>query len=219
MTRLAVQSLGRPNLSEAVVAGASAIDLKRGLDRGLAAAVQALKSLAKPVDSRKEKAQVGTISALMERYEAERAAKRVNSVVGVANDIEVRLASDASVPDPELARNAVEALRAELPFSHDKIKVLVDHGRVTLEGAVDWGYQHAWAERTVRQLKGVTGVTNLIAVSPRVKPSDVKRKIQDAFVRSAQLDADQISVEAHDGEVILRGKVRSIPRRGRQNRN
>jgi chaperonin GroEL len=46
-----------------VAAGASAIDLKRGLDRGLAAAVSALKTMAKPVGSRKEKAQVATISA------------------------------------------------------------------------------------------------------------------------------------------------------------
>jgi chaperonin GroEL len=46
-----------------VAAGASAIDLKRGLDRGLEVAVQALKNLAKPVGSRKEKAQVATISA------------------------------------------------------------------------------------------------------------------------------------------------------------
>ena len=46
-----------------VAAGASAIDLKRGLDRGLQAAVKALKAMAKPVESRKEKAQVATISA------------------------------------------------------------------------------------------------------------------------------------------------------------
>jgi chaperonin GroEL len=46
-----------------VAAGASAIDLKRGLDRGLAAAVQSLKDLSRPVGSRKEKAQVATISA------------------------------------------------------------------------------------------------------------------------------------------------------------
>lgn len=46
-----------------IAAGASAIDLKRGLDRGLAAAVKALKGMAKPVGSRKEKAQVATISA------------------------------------------------------------------------------------------------------------------------------------------------------------
>jgi chaperonin GroEL len=46
-----------------VVAGASAIDLKRGLDRGTKVAVAALRAMARPVDARKEKAQVGTISA------------------------------------------------------------------------------------------------------------------------------------------------------------
>ena len=46
-----------------VVAGASAIELKRGLDRGMKVAVEKLKELARPVQSRKEKAQVATISA------------------------------------------------------------------------------------------------------------------------------------------------------------
>ena len=46
-----------------VAAGASAVDLKRGLDRGLRAAVNALKSLSRPVASRLEKAQIATISA------------------------------------------------------------------------------------------------------------------------------------------------------------
>ena len=46
-----------------VAAGASAVDLKRGLDRGLRVAVQALKTLSRPVASRREKAQIATISA------------------------------------------------------------------------------------------------------------------------------------------------------------
>ncbi|HSQ24232.1 MAG TPA: chaperonin GroEL [Pyrinomonadaceae bacterium] len=46
-----------------VAAGASAVDLKRGLDRGLRIAVEKLKSISRPVSSRKEKAQVATISA------------------------------------------------------------------------------------------------------------------------------------------------------------
>lgn len=151
----------------------------------------------------------GFVKTYMEKYEAERAAKRVKGVEAVANDIEVRIPSDSTVPDPDLARHAVQALRTELPFVHDKIKVLVDHGRVTLEGTLDWGYQRNWAERAVRQLKGMKSVVNLIAVTPRVQPSEVKKKIQSAFMRSAQLDANRISVEAHEGEVILRGKVRS----------
>ena len=46
-----------------VAAGASAVELRRGLDRGLRAAVQALHSLSRPVASRKEKAQIATVSA------------------------------------------------------------------------------------------------------------------------------------------------------------
>jgi len=46
-----------------VAAGASAVDLKRGLDRGLRLAVKALQGLSRPVASRLEKAQIATISA------------------------------------------------------------------------------------------------------------------------------------------------------------
>ncbi len=46
-----------------VTAGASAIDLKRGLDRAAKAAVEALKALSRPVSTRREKAQIATISA------------------------------------------------------------------------------------------------------------------------------------------------------------
>jgi chaperonin GroEL len=46
-----------------VAAGASAIDLKRGIDRGLAVAVKALKDMSRAVTSRKEKAQIATVAA------------------------------------------------------------------------------------------------------------------------------------------------------------
>jgi osmotically-inducible protein OsmY len=151
----------------------------------------------------------GFVKSFMERHEAERAAKRVKGVEAVANDIEVRLASSSRLTDPELARNAVLALRAELPMSHERIKAVVRDGYITLEGSLEWGYQRDWAERAVRQLQGVLGVFNQITVTPRVQPSDVKKKIQEAFVRSAQIDARRITVEAREGEVTLRGKVRS----------
>ena len=65
-----------------VAAGASAVDLKRGLDRGLAAAVQAIKALAKPVSSRKEKAQVATISAHNDPLIGELVAEAMEKVGG-----------------------------------------------------------------------------------------------------------------------------------------
>ena len=151
----------------------------------------------------------GFVSSYSEKYEAERDAKRVSGVVGLANDIEVRLPSSDERPDPEIAREAVNAIKGQLPVSYEHITPVVKDGWVTLEGEVEWNYQSNLAETAVRRLKGVKGVTNLIHVKPRVAPSDVKRKIEEALKRQAELEADEITVEANGGEVILRGKVRS----------
>jgi len=151
----------------------------------------------------------GFVRSYSERYEAERDAKRVSGVVGLANDIEVRLPSSDERPDPEIAREAASAIKAQLPVTHEHVTPAVRDGWVTLEGEVEWNYQRTLAETAVRRLKGVKGVTNLIHVKPRVAPSDVKRKIEEALKRHAELEADEITVEADGGEVILRGKVRS----------
>jgi osmotically-inducible protein OsmY len=144
-----------------------------------------------------------------EKYEAERAAKRVSGVIGVANDIEVRLPSIDERPDPEIARDAVAAIKLQLPVTYDQVKVSVSHGWVTLEGDVEWNYQRDSAERAVRRVKGVKGITNQIHIKPKAAPAEIKRKIEEAFKRSAEVDAGRITVEATGGEVVLRGTVRS----------
>lgn len=144
-----------------------------------------------------------------QKLQAEADAKRISGVAGVANDIEVRLPEIDQRPDPDIARDAVAALKAQLPFSWEAIKVLVHSGWVTLEGQVEWHYQRDRAEQAVRRIKGVKGVTVSIQLKPAVTPSEIKRKIEDAFTRSAEIDARNITVEAHGGEVILRGTVRS----------
>lgn len=143
----------------------------------------------------------------MDSYYAEKAAKRVSGVKGVANDIQVQLASDRT--DPEIAEEAVKAIKRELPATSDNIKVVVKNGYLTLEGDVEWYYQKEWAERAVRPITGIKSITNLIHVKPRVSPSDVKRKIEDALVRSAKVDADKIVVDVDGSTVTLRGTVRS----------
>jgi osmotically-inducible protein OsmY len=151
----------------------------------------------------------GFVPSYSDRLEAEAAAKRVAGVLAVANDLEVRLPAIDQRPDPDIARDAVAALKAELPISYDRIKVIVKDGWITLEGAVEWQYQKTTAENAVRKVKGVKGVTNVISVKPKIEPSELQRKIMEAFKRNAELDANRITVEANGSEVILKGTVRS----------
>jgi osmotically-inducible protein OsmY len=151
----------------------------------------------------------GFVRSYSDRLEAEAAAKRVAGVLAVANDLEVRLPAIDQRPDPDIARDAVAALKAELPISYDKIKLTIKDGWVTLEGAVEWQYQKTTADNAVRKVKGVRGVTDVITVKPKVEPSELKRKIQEAFQRNAHVDANRITVEANGSEVVLKGTVRS----------
>jgi osmotically-inducible protein OsmY len=151
----------------------------------------------------------GFVRSYTDKFEAEAAAKRVAGVVGVANDIEVRLPSVDERPDPEIARDAVAAIKSQLPISSEHIKVVVKNGWVTLEGQVEWQYQKNTAETAVRRIKGVKGVSNMISLEPRAEPSEIKRRIMDAFKRNAEVDASRIVVEAKGSEVVLKGTVRS----------
>jgi len=151
----------------------------------------------------------GFTKSYADKYEAEAAAKRVACVAGVANDIEVRLPALDERPDPDIARDAVAAIKNQLPISSERIKVVVKNGWVTLEGQAEWQYQRNTAETSVRRIKGVKGVTNSIVLKPRAEPNEIKKKIQEAFKRNAEVDANRITVEANGSEVILKGSVRS----------
>ena len=151
----------------------------------------------------------GFVKSFTDKYEAEAAAKRVAGVAAVANDIEVRLPAIDQRPDPDIARDAVAAIKSQLPISSEHIKIVVKNGWVTLEGTAEWQYQRNTAETAVRRIKGVKGVTNSIVLKPRAEPTEIKKKIQEAFKRNAQVDADRITVEANGSEVILKGSVRS----------
>jgi osmotically-inducible protein OsmY len=151
----------------------------------------------------------GFTKSYADKYEAEAAAKRVAGVAGVANDIEVRLPALDERPDPDIARDAVAAIKNQLPISSERIKVVVKNGWVTLEGQAEWQYQRNTAETAVRRIRGVKGVTNSIVLKPRAEPNEIKKKIQEAFKRNAEVDANRITVEANGSEVILKGSVRS----------
>jgi osmotically-inducible protein OsmY len=151
----------------------------------------------------------GWVDSFYKRWAAEEAAHRVRGVLAVANDIEVRLPVSAERTDADIAAAAIHALEWDAGVSIDNLDVTVSKGWVTLRGVVEWEYQKHDAERVVRRLKGVKGVTNLLTIKPRVSPSELKQKIEQALVRSAETDALRITVEVEGSKVILRGAVRS----------
>jgi osmotically-inducible protein OsmY len=152
---------------------------------------------------------MGWVDSYTKRWAAEEAAHRVRGVKAVANDIEVRLPLSAERTDVDIAAAAVRALEWDAMVPIDKLDVTVSKGWVTLKGEVEWQYQKQDAERVVRRLSGVRGVTNLILMKPRLTASELKEKIELALVRSAQVDAQRITVEVQGTKAILRGTVRA----------
>jgi osmotically-inducible protein OsmY len=151
----------------------------------------------------------GWVDSYAKKWAAEEAAHRVRGVKAVANDIEVRLPVSDERTDADIAAAAVRALEWDAFVPVEKLDVTVSKGWVTLRGELEWQFQKEDAERVVRRLSGVKGVTNLIVVKPRVTPSDLKQKIEQALIRTAQTDAQRITVEVEGSKVILKGNVRS----------
>ena len=149
----------------------------------------------------------GTVETYLNKWKAEQAAHRVTGVTAVANDVTVRTIGERT--DADIAAAAVHALKWAAGIQADKIHVTVDKGWITLAGEVEWQYQRLEAERSVRGLWGVKGISNLIIVKPNTTPADLKKKIEDALVRIAAVDAKSITVEVQGAKAIIKGRVRS----------
>ena len=155
----------------------------------------------------------GFTKSYLDKWHAERVVSKVKGVKAIANDLTVKLPSSSERADPDIARAALDTLKWHIAVPSNRIQLKVDKGWVTLEGDVDWNFQREAAERAVRSLTGVKGVTNLITIKPRPTPQDVKQKIKEALERGAQFDSDRITVEIDGNKAILKGTVRSYAER------
>ena len=151
----------------------------------------------------------GQVAHYTEKSEAEEAAKGVYGVKGIANDIEIEITGSSKRTDQDIAEAALSAMKWDFQVPNDTIKVVVKNGWVTLEGEVGWEFQKSAAGRCVRNLMGVTAVSNQVTVKPTAKWIDVKSKIEDAFRRNADLEARRITVGTDNGKVTLTGSVAS----------
>jgi osmotically-inducible protein OsmY len=152
----------------------------------------------------------GSVTSWAKRMAAQEAAHRVFGVLDVANDITVKVPGSLARTDTEIAQAVREALQWDVMVPEARITSTVSQGWVTLEGTVDYGTQREDAERAVRNLMGVNGVTNKIAVAtPAARAEDVRQAIEEALERRAEREARKVRVEMSDGTVTLSGVVRS----------
>lgn len=153
----------------------------------------------------------GWVDNYAKKWAAERAAHRVRGVRAVANDIEVRLPSSAQRTDADIALAVTRTLEWDAFVPVEDIDVTVSNGWVVLHGEVQWEYQKRAAERSVRRLAGVVGVSNGITVRPRPEPSvaNLKQEIESALRRNAETDAEKIRIEVQGDQIVLHGMVSS----------
>jgi osmotically-inducible protein OsmY len=153
----------------------------------------------------------GSVDAHYQKVAARQAAERVIGVIGVTNNIDVKLLPVFNRTDSEIEKAVLNALKWNTSIPEEKIKVKVKDGWVTLEGNVEWGFQKQSAEKAIEDLYGVKGVINLINISVTVPiASEVKDKIASALKRSININGHRVTVDVSGNKVTLTGKVRSF---------
>jgi osmotically-inducible protein OsmY len=149
----------------------------------------------------------GHVGSYFEKWEAERAAQRVAGVKALAVEMDVALPGSSVRHDVDIARAASNVLQWSTYWPEDRIKVVVEDGWITLSGELDWEYQREAAERAIRGLMGVVGISNQIVLKPLEALTPVKSEIEAALTRRIHSDARNIVVDVNGTNVALSGTV------------
>ncbi|WP_440981958.1 BON domain-containing protein [Shinella sumterensis] len=150
----------------------------------------------------------GHVPTYSQKLTVEDVVRRVKGVKGIAEEIEVRPFGTNRTADDEIAKRAINTLAWNTSVPDNAVQVKVQKGWVTLSGKVDWQYQRIAAADAVRDLAGVVGLSNQIEIKHHVSALDVKKRIEDALKRNAEVEAQAIKVAVLDnGKVRLDGKV------------
>ena len=150
----------------------------------------------------------GIVPSYAEKVAAEKAAQRVQGVKAIAEEIEVRFAFDPKSSDSEIGQRILAIFNWDVTIPHDRLKVKVEHGFVTITGNVEWNFQKKAAFKAASRVGGVKGVVNLIELAAKPTPDDVRDRILSAFQRTSLLDANSIDISVLGGTMKLGGRVR-----------
>lgn len=155
----------------------------------------------------------GHLDTYAEKFAIDRIVSRVSGVQAVAVELDVKLAAGHVRSDTEIASAAEQSIKWNTLVPVDQLRLKVEKGWVTLTGDVDWDYQRQAAENSVKSLRGVRGVSNLVSIKPRTTPADVATRIGDALKRRAEREVQDVNVSVVGSVVTLRGHVHSAPER------
>jgi len=153
----------------------------------------------------------GTVDSWAARSAAQEAAHRVDGVLDIANELQVRASGAHRRSDTEIAQAVRHALEWDVFVPDHQIRSTVSNGVVTLEGSVRLWTEFDDAGRCVHNLTGVREVRNLIEVEPEpvVSAHVVRMAIENALQRHAAHAARHVSVSIQNGKVVLTGEVPS----------
>lgn len=151
----------------------------------------------------------GHLDTYVQKDAAQQAAQRVAGVRAVAVELDVIPVGSHQRSDTEIAAAIEHMLAWSTAVPQDQVKVTVEKGWVTLSGELDQNFQRLAAERMIRPLKGVVGITDKIHLKSTAVPTDLSVRIQSALMRQAMREGKRIDVSVDGGTVTLRGKVRS----------
>jgi osmotically-inducible protein OsmY len=154
----------------------------------------------------------GTVDSYAAKLLAEKTVRRVKGVRAVAEELEVHYDFEPKKSDEQIAKRVADILEWD-PLVPRGLEVTVEKGVVKLAGKVEWNYQRDLAAEDTAKITGVVRIDNRIQIAPPVSTSDVSDRIEQAFERNADLEAEKIHVEAHGGKVTLTGSVSSWNKR------
>ncbi len=157
---------------------------------------------------------LGEVPSYAEKIAAESAVQQIKGVRGIRQEIEVRRLQNQICADDQIVERALSILAWDVSLSANALRVAVRQGWITLSGEVDWNFQRLAAADAVRRLAGVTGITNAIALRPRIDATGIKGRIEAALRRTVEIEARRIRVEVAGGRVRLEGSVDACYKRG-----
>lgn len=151
----------------------------------------------------------GTVDSYTKKIEAEDAAKNVAGVRAIIEKINVQFGHTGATTDEEIATAVLNAVKWNWEVPQDKVQVKVEKGWVTLSGELHWNYQKEAARTTIKNLKGIVGISNNITIQPEVQEDIDQQDIVNALRRNWTINDDDIHVKVDGRKVILSGTVLS----------